>query len=147
MQQNTINVLLVDDSDTVRSTLKMVLERDEVFRVVAQSACIQQGVELYQTHKPDIVLTDVSMKSRKSGDGLDMCQKIFELDPFARIIVLSGLIIEDAMLIAALKTGISGYLTKNISIDELTKYLLDSMTGKRVFTPYIQRKLSYLSTE
>lgn len=144
MQQKIINVLLVDDSDAVRSTLKMVLERDEVFRVVAQSACIQQGVELYQAHKPDIVLTDVSMKS---SNGLDMCQKIFELDPLARIIVLSGLIIEDDMLIVALKSGISGYLTKNISIDELTKYLLDSMTGKRVFTPYIQRKLSYLSTE
>ena len=138
-----ISVLIVDDNPIIRTTLKMVLEKQKVFRVVAQSSNCQQGIDLYQNHNPDIVLTDMFMKD---CNALKMCQKIIKINPLARIIVLSGVIADDEMLISALKAGISGYLTKTVSIDELTNYLLASMIGEKVFTPYIQRKLSYIST-
>ena len=116
--KDTISILIVDDNNTIRSTLKMVLERQKLFRVVAHTSNGRQGIELYQVYKPDIVLTDIVMKT---FNDLDMCQKIIEIDPLACVVVLSGIIVEDEMLISALNAGISGYLTKNVS-----KLLIDN---------------------
>ena len=134
----TIRVLIVDDNNIVQSTLKMVLERKQKFRIVAQASDGQQAIKLYQQHQPDIVLTDIIMDKLT---GIEMCQQIIQIAPLARVILLSGLILQDSMISLALKAGISGYLLKDLSMKELEDYLIACYQGEKVFHPHIQKIL------
>ena len=62
MEVNTvINVLLADDHDLFRDSLKILLEQDEEIRIVAFAHNGKEAFELCKQHEPDIVLMDVLM--------------------------------------------------------------------------------------
>jgi len=78
-------ILLVDDDPFYRSVIGRILE-DDGHRVLECSSGVE-GVETYQTYKPDLVITDMRMPGM---DGHEVIRTIRELDPQARIIAVSG---------------------------------------------------------
>jgi len=100
--------MIIDDHPIFRNGLKLLIESEGDFQVVAQTDNTTEAVSLYQEHKPDISIVDVTLKD---SSGLDLVKSLREYDPEARILVLS-MHSEDFYAERALKAGAKGYIMK-----------------------------------
>ena len=78
-------ILLIDDDETVRYALKQVLERAGY--QVEEASDGQVGVEKFEVHKPDLVITDIIMPNQ---EGIETIIKLRRLAPEVVIIAMSG---------------------------------------------------------
>lgn len=107
-----INVLVADDSVFMRILIKDVLEEGKEINVVAQAKDSKEAVELCRTHKPDVVLLDMTMGEY---DGIYGVKRIMETCP-TPIIILSALGNTDMNpILEALSLGAVDYLNKPVS--------------------------------
>ena len=104
----TQKVLLVDDSGLARRSLRAILEADG-FQVIEASDGMA-ALEQYFVEKPDAVMLDLVMKGMY---GLDVLTKLRELDPSARVIVVSA-DVQDSSQEMAMAGGASAFLNKPI---------------------------------
>ncbi|HEX2730569.1 MAG TPA: response regulator [Polyangiaceae bacterium] len=106
-------VLLVDDEEGLRRNFRALLE-DAGF-IVYESANGAEGFAKYQSEQPDLVLTDLRMRSAK--DGLGLVAAIHERDDSVPIIVVSGSgTLHDA--VDAIRLGAWDYLVKPVQLGE-----------------------------
>jgi DNA-binding NarL/FixJ family response regulator len=82
-----IRVLLVDDAADLRVLLKLVLELDAEFVVVAEAANGEEAVRLSQEHQPDLIVLDVAMPVM---DGLDALQQLRQVSPSTKVVMYSA---------------------------------------------------------
>ena len=116
-----IKVLIAEDENLIRKKLLHFIDYDALgMVVVADVANGVSGVELIKKYKPDIVLADINMPEK---DGLDMIKETLDYDYIA--IIISGY---DYFSYAqrALKYGVTDYLLKPISLDDLNEALLNA---------------------
>lgn len=78
-------ILLVDDSNYARRTLRKVLE--QAGHTVSEAAGGMAAIEHYFLHRPDVVLLDLTMED---VGGLEVLKKLREMDTLARVIVVSA---------------------------------------------------------
>ena len=78
-------ILLIDDDETVRYALKQVEER--AAHQVEEASDRQVGVEKFEVHKPDLVITDIIMPNQ---EGIETIIKLRRLAPEVAIIAMSG---------------------------------------------------------
>lgn len=110
-----IRVLLADDHNLVRAGMSALLAKDPDIEVVAEAQNGRQVRALVETHKPDIVLMDISMPEL---NGLDATSQLVKEFPKLRIIILSMHATEGYVL-RAFRAGASGYLLKGAATPEL----------------------------
>ena len=123
-----IQVLLVDDHAVVRMGFKMLLESASDIKVVAEADSGEQAVKLYQEHKPDVVVMDITMPGI---GGLEATDRIMAKDSTARILVLSAH--EDSVHPKrVLNAGAMGYLTKRSAAEELIK-AIRTVAGRKMY--------------
>jgi two-component system chemotaxis response regulator CheY len=101
-------VLLVDDSSLARRTVRHILEPAGYDVVDTDDG--MAALERYFLEKPSIVLLDLVMKGM---NGLDVLAKLRELDPTARVIVVSADVQQSSRELAE-RAGASGFLTKPV---------------------------------
>jgi DNA-binding NarL/FixJ family response regulator len=132
-----IRVLVVDDHALFRRGLQMVLEQEEDIEVVGEAGDGAEAVERATDAMPDIVLMDVRMPKR---GGIDACTAIKDAVPSAKIIMLT-ISDEEADLYDAIKAGASGYLLKEISIEEVAAAIRAVNEGQSLISPSMASKL------
>src|SRR5439155_26854559 len=110
-----IRVIIVDDHALFRRGLQMVLEVEDDIEVVGESGDGADAVAKAEETVPDVVLMDVRMPKRS---GLEATRSIKEILPNTKILMLT-ISDEEADLYDAIKSGASGYLLKEISIEEV----------------------------
>ena len=124
-------VLLVDDHAVVIEGLTMLLASFDDLDVVASAPTATGIVECYRSHRPDVVLMDVSMPVI---DGIEATELLRSEFPDARVIVLTGS--TDPHLVGgALNAGACGYLMKSASGDDIAEAIRSVMSGQSVFGP------------
>ena len=110
-------VLLVDDHSVVIEGLTMLLASFDDLDVVASASTATGIVECYRSHRPDVVLMDLSMPV---VDGVEATSLLRSEFPDARVIVLTGS--TDPYLVgAALDAGACGFLMKSASGDDIAE--------------------------
>lgn len=114
-EKEKINILVIDDHTLVRAGLCRLLDNEEDIKVVGQTGTGQQGVELCQELKPDVVLLDYSLPDI---DGLETTQKIVSLHMDTRILILTMHASEEYAT-RLIRAGASGFVVKAASTDEL----------------------------
>ncbi len=132
-----IRVVVVDDHALFRRGLEMVLAQEEDIDVVGEAGDGAEAVELVRELTPDIVLMDVRMPRR---GGIDACTSIKDVVPSAKIVMLT-ISDEEADLYEAIKAGASGYLLKEISIDEVAGAIRAVHGGQSLISPSMASKL------
>ena len=132
-----IRVLVVDDHALFRRGLQMVLEQEDDIEVVGEAGDGAEAVERAADAMPDIVLMDVRMPKR---GGIDACTAIKDAVPSAKIIMLT-ISDEEADLYDAIKAGASGYLLKEISIEEVAAAIRAVNEGQSLISPSMASKL------
>jgi two-component system NarL family response regulator len=132
-----IRVLVVDDHALFRRGLLMVLEEEPDIEVVGEASDGTEAVQKAADTLPDIVLMDVRMPRR---GGIDACTSIHETVPSAKIIMLT-ISDEEADLYDAIKAGATGYLLKEISIEEVASAVRAVHGGQSLISPSMASKL------
>ncbi|NLM96206.1 MAG: response regulator transcription factor [Halanaerobiaceae bacterium] len=103
-----MKVIIIDDDPLVVESLKTILGVEKI-EIPAVGYNGTQAVEQYKIHKPDIVLMDIRMKNMS---GMEAAQKILEIDPQARILLITTF--QDQEYIQkALSMGCKGYILKH----------------------------------
>ena len=110
---STIKILIVDDEELIVKLLSMSLRSDGYETFSAYSG--QQGLEVFKSESPDIVITDIKMPGM---DGLELLKKIKEIDPEKEVIIVTGHGDIDST-IAALQYGASDFINKPVRDDAL----------------------------
>lgn len=118
-------ILIVDDSGLTRRTLRQILESAGCDVVEAENGL--DALERYFIEKPDVVLLDLVMRGMY---GLDVLQKIRELDPAARIIIVSADIQQSSQVMAG-EAGAAAFINKPFDKAEILAALDVALTGAR----------------
>jgi DNA-binding NarL/FixJ family response regulator len=132
-----LRVLIVDDHALFRRGLQMVLAQERDIDVVGEAADGAEAVAQAQDLMPDVVLMDVRMPKRS---GIEATDQIRELLPHAKILMLT-ISDEESDLYDAIKAGASGYLLKEISIEEVADAIRSVWAGQSRISPSMAAKL------
>jgi two-component system NarL family response regulator len=132
-----IRVLIADDHALFRRGLQMVLEQEPGISVVGEAGDGQEAVEKAGETMPDVVLMDVRMPKR---GGIEATKAIKELMPHIKILMLT-ISDEEADLYDAIKAGATGYLLKEVSIEEVGNAIRSVQTGQSLISPSMASKL------
>jgi DNA-binding NarL/FixJ family response regulator len=122
-------VVLVDDHDLFRAGVRAQL--DEAIEIVGEAASVADAVQLIKTLDPDVVLLDVHLGD---GTGDSVIVQVAPERPAVKFLALS---VSDAPedVIAVIRAGANGYVTKAISGPELTDAVQRVAGGDAVFSP------------
>ena len=130
-------MLVVDDQQLFRRGLTMLLAVEPGLEVVGEAGDGVEGTALAETAAPDVVLLDVRMPKQT---GIEACLAIKQSVPSAKIIMLT-VSDEEADLYEAVKSGASGYLLKDSSIEEVAQAIRVVADGQSLISPSMAIKL------
>jgi DNA-binding NarL/FixJ family response regulator len=136
-EREPIRVLVVDDQQLFRRGLTMLLAVEPGLEVVGEAGDGVEGTALAETAAPDVILLDVRMPKKS---GIEACLAIKQTVPSAKIIMLT-VSDEEADLYEAVKSGASGYLLKDSSIEEVAQAIRVVADGQSLISPSMAIKL------
>lgn len=125
-----INIILVDDHKIIRDGLKTYLEGDNEFNVIGEASNGKEAMEIIKETSPDIVVTDVMMPEM---NGIELCKAIVDFNKNIKVIALT--MMGDRQFIRQmLNNGVSGYLLKSCTDDELKLAIKSVNGGKKYYS-------------
>ena len=123
MSQTPLKLMIVDDSNIIRSKITRTLSQHHM-EVVATASNGEEAISLFAANKPDVVTMDLTMPRM---DGLECIRALRKLNSSVHILVVSALA-DKATAIQALKEGARGFLCKPFSEADLTE-AMDELLG------------------
>jgi DNA-binding NarL/FixJ family response regulator len=133
----TIRVLIADDHEIVRHGLRTLLELDPEFEVVAEASDGAEAMRQAARERPDVVLMDLLMPGT---DGVTAIQGIRREQPDTEVIALTS-VLEDALVVGAIRAGAIGYLLKDTRSDELIRAIKAAAEGQVQLSPKVAARL------
>jgi DNA-binding NarL/FixJ family response regulator len=134
-----ISVVLAEDSFIVREGVKMLLE-ETGYELLAAVETYDELMEAVETHRPDVVLTDIRMPPTRTDEGVRAARQIREDHPDIGVVVLSQYV-EPGYALTLFDKGSSGiaYLLKERvgDIDQLTDAITRVLEGGSVLDPLV----------
>ncbi|MEV3987076.1 response regulator transcription factor [Nonomuraea sp. NPDC049758] len=128
---SAIRVMLVDDQELLRASLRTVLSADERIEVTHDVADGGQAIEVARRHRLDVVLMDIRMPRL---DGVAATAEIVRIAPATRVLMLTTFD-DDELVVAAVRAGASGYLTKDVRPAALAQAVCDVASGTAALAP------------
>jgi DNA-binding NarL/FixJ family response regulator len=137
LQAEPIRAMIVDDHALFRRGLEMVLEEEPDIELVGQASDGTEAVEKAAESLPDVVLMDIRMPR---SSGIEACRAMKEAAPSAKIVILT-ISDEEEDLFEAIRAGASGYLLKDIPLDEVADAVRAVHGGQSLINPSMAGKL------
>jgi two-component system, NarL family, response regulator NreC len=132
-----IRILLADDHNVMRRGLRLLLESQSGFSVVAEASDGREAVEQAMATKPDVVVLDITMPQLS---GTEAARRIAETLPDTAIVILS-MHSDEGYVLQALKAGARGYLVKDSAEGDLIEAIKAVSEGKAFFSPEVSKML------
>ena len=132
-----IRIVLADDHTIIRSGLRLLLEQQPEFKVVAEAADGRQAVQLVAKHHPDVVILDIGMPQL---NGIEATRQIVAQESHPNVVILS-MHSDESYVLRALKAGARAYILKNAAEADLIRAVQAVSEGKSFFSPVISKML------
>jgi DNA-binding NarL/FixJ family response regulator len=132
-----IRALIVDDHALFRRGLEMVLAAEDDIELVGEASDGAEAVEKAAESLPDVVLMDIRMPK---SSGIVACRAMKEAAPSSKIVMLT-ISDEEEDLFEAIRAGASGYLLKDIPLDEVADVVRAVHDGQSLINPSMAGKL------
>jgi len=128
----TIRVVIVDDHDVIRVGVRESLESD--IEVVGEGRDVESAILAIADAQPEVVILDVHLPGGMGGGALDVLAEVLAGSSPPRVLALS---VSDAAedVVAVVRAGARGYVTKSISGPELSDAVRRVASGDAVFSP------------
>jgi two-component system, NarL family, response regulator len=136
-------VLVVDDHSLLRTGVANIINQEPGFSVIAEASNGREAVEAFVAHQPDVVLMDLRMPEM---EGVEAVRRIREIDPQARVIVLTTYD-ADEDIARALQAGAKAYILKDIAAEALVACIRTVLAGKSYLAPSAAAKLAERVTQ
>ncbi|KYO66480.1 response regulator [Thermovenabulum gondwanense] len=136
-KKEKIKVIIADDHALVREGIAKILSLEADIEILGEASDGKEAVELAKKLKPDVVLMDINMPN---VNGIVATREIKKENPGVKIIALT---IHEQVdyLLELIRYGISGYLLKDVTPDELIKTIRQVFSGKGVIPPSMTPKV------
>ncbi|WP_405971958.1 response regulator transcription factor [Streptomyces sp. NBC_00988] len=136
-----VRVLLADDQQLIRTALRMVMADIDDLEVVGEASTGAEAVRMTAQLAPDVVVMDIRMPGM---DGIEATRRITE-DPSAssasaRVVVLTTFD-DDDYVYGALRAGASGFLVKDMALDDIIGAVRIVAAGDALIAPSVTRRL------
>lgn len=132
-----IKVMIADDQELIRESLKIVLSTHVDIDVVDTASDGFEVLKCLEKYVVDVILMDIRMPGM---DGVMATKEVKAKYPNTKIIILTTFD-DDDFVFSALRYGASGYLLKGVSMDELYKAIVTVNTGGAMINPDIATKV------
>jgi DNA-binding NarL/FixJ family response regulator len=133
----SVRLLLADDQPLMRTGFRMILEEAGDIDIVGEAQDGAEAITLAAELNPDVILMDVRMPG---VDGIEATRQILARDPSARVLILTTFDL-DEYAFSALRAGASGFVLKDVPVDELARAIHAVASGDAVVSPRITRRL------
>ncbi|MCX5234035.1 response regulator transcription factor [Streptomyces prunicolor] len=132
-----VRVLLADDQQLIRTALRMVMADLDDVEVVGEASDGAEAVRLTAQLAPDVVVMDIRMPGT---DGIEATRRITESSAPARVVVLTTFD-DDDHVYGALRAGASGFLVKDMALDDIIGAVRVVAAGDALIAPSVTRRL------
>jgi two-component system, NarL family, invasion response regulator UvrY len=138
MQNESINVIIVDDHDLVRQTWRMLLHNQNSIKVIKECSSGTEAIHEATASNPHIMLMDINMAP---VNGFEATRKILQTTPHIKII---GISINNQSSYARniMQLGARGFVTKNSSRDEMITAIHEVMKAKTYICREVLQKMN-----
>ncbi|MFC9628974.1 response regulator [Streptomyces mirabilis] len=132
-----VRVVLADDQQLIRTALRMVIADIEDVEVVGEAADGEEAVTRTEELRPDVVVMDIRMPG---VDGMEATRRITTGAGESRIVVLTTFD-DDDYVYGALRAGASGFLVKDMALDDIIGAIRVVAAGDALIAPSVTRRL------
>ena len=136
-----IRLLIADDHLIIRQGLRLILETEDDFEIVAEASDGAEALRLCAEHNPDVVLMDLRMPGM---DGLTAIEKLRENQPEIAVVILTTFN-EDKLMLRGLQAGARGYLLKDTDRVALFDTIRAAARGETLLKPEIMSRVLSLA--
>jgi DNA-binding NarL/FixJ family response regulator len=136
VEADAVRVLVVDDHPMVRTMIAMACSQRKGISVVGEAGDGNEALRLATDLKPDVIVLDLILPGMS---GLDVAQKLAMDESTARILVVTATDDKSAVF-EALRLGVSGYVEKTASVDEIADAIEAVARGELVFSKELERR-------
>jgi DNA-binding NarL/FixJ family response regulator len=133
----TVRVVLADDQPLVRSGLRVLTADTPDLDIVGEAGTGAEAVQLVRDVHPDVVLMDLRMPGM---DGIEATRLITAESPAVHVIVLTTFEDDDSVY-GSLRTGASGFLVKDMALDDILNAIRVVAAGDALIAPSVTRRL------
>ena len=134
---DAVRVALVDDHQMFVESLGHVLALDPDLEVVGVAPDGASGIDLVGRTQPDVALVDYRLPDQ---DGVAVTAAIKAANPDVQVVMLTALR-QEAVLIAAIDAGVSGFLTKDLAVGDVVGAVRAAATGEVLLAPDVLARL------
>ena len=138
-----VKVLIADDQELIRQSLKIVLGTDSEIEITDSVGDGTDVLKSLEKNVPDVILMDVRMPKM---DGTVCTKEVKKKYPDVKIIILTTFD-DDDFIYSALKYGASGYILKGISMEGLKQAIMTVHRGGSMINPDIATKVVRLFSQ
>ncbi|MGW8400808.1 response regulator [Streptomyces lydicus] len=133
----TLRVVLADDQPLVRSGLRVLMADHPDLEIVGEAATGAEAVRLVTDLSPDVVVMDIRMPG---VDGIEATRRITAGPATTRVLVLTTFD-EDDHVYGALRAGASGFVVKDMALDDILAAIRVVAAGDALIAPSVTRRL------
>lgn len=132
-----IRIFLLDDHQLMLDGIRSLLQDENKIELAGEATSGEQALKIIPSLNIDLVITDISMKGM---NGIEFTQQLKKQFPDIKVIVLS-MSAEEHFISDMLHAGVSGYVVKNTSKDELLKAISKIAAGGKHFSSEVAESI------
>ncbi|PYC68205.1 DNA-binding response regulator [Streptomyces tateyamensis] len=132
-----IRVVLADDQPLVRAGLRVLISDTEDLAVVGEAGNGAEALALARELRPDVVVMDIRMPGM---DGIEATRQVTAGEGLAKVLMLTTFD-DDDYVYGALRAGASGFLVKDMALEEILGAIRVVAAGEALIAPSVTRRL------